>query len=341
MKIKDEVEYLGFIQLPTLVMYDQRLSHVQRILYCILRRYARQEDHCFPAVKRLCKALGLSERRVQEHIGVLEEKGLITRHFRKGRSTIYEFERLDEVYAGNDRQLTDDVVAMLRAVGEDHAANAIVNRRAGIEPGDELPLPTEDGESDPEPESESESVPKSSAPRFEDVQEKIAEQQAKSDEFTERRKENQRKVAKDPTRKRAKVPGVADGEDGPRLTVRDVELEFRATAKSVWPDNPAAWPEWDGRNRGIARDLCRKFGHELVIQALSIIITNWSEYVDRFGLKGYPTMKLVAYFADSWFPEIRAGESIDPTPKRARVRREREYDEATGTDGGGITFIGD
>jgi DNA-binding transcriptional ArsR family regulator len=335
MKIKDEVDYLGFIQFPTLVMYDQRLSPAQRILYCILRRYARQEDCCFPGVKRLAKALGMSQRSVQGHIGALEEHGLITRHFRTGRSTIYEFERLDEVYAGDDRQLTDDVIEMLRAVGEDHVANAIVNRRAGIEPGDERGEPEE-------PEVESEEVEtKSNAPRWEDVQGKIAENQAKSDAFTERRKQNQKKVAQDPTREKARVSSGVDEDDGPRLTVNDVELEFRAAAKEAWPDVPAACAPWDVKHKSIAKHLCERFGHELTIQVLGTVVRNWDEYVNRFDLNGYPNVKLVASFADSWFPEIQAGVSIDPLPKRARVRKEREYDEATGTDGGGVTFIGD
>lgn len=67
-----------------------------KLVYGRLQRYAGKDGHCFPSIAKLAAEVGLGERQVQKHLGLLEEARLIRRirRFAAGgaqTSNAYEF----------------------------------------------------------------------------------------------------------------------------------------------------------------------------------------------------------------------------------------------------------
>lgn len=60
-------------------------------LYVILKSYANIYQKCFPSIKTLCNASGLSRRNVIYILNEFERNGFIYKHKRDMQSTIYEF----------------------------------------------------------------------------------------------------------------------------------------------------------------------------------------------------------------------------------------------------------
>lgn len=57
-----------------------------RLIYGRLSRYAGQDGHCFPSVRAVASAFGISARQTQSHLSALERHGLIRREPRAGLS---------------------------------------------------------------------------------------------------------------------------------------------------------------------------------------------------------------------------------------------------------------
>jgi len=330
----NEAESLGFIMLYTPILYDRRLNNTQRMLWCILKRYRGNNATCFPGVTRLSKALGMDKRSVYKHIEKLEEVGLVVRKRRPGHSNLYDLPNIEKVYCNGDKQLLDDILEMLREAGEEKTVERILEVRKRFEDENK---PKQKSVSQAKKTSETVVVPLVKKRNLEESLAKAKEQQTKSDKAAKRRNERNIKLAQDPNYQKSKIGTREDGEVV--LTVKDVEDEWKVAAKEKWPDAPSTYSVWSAQDKGIAKRLCDRYGHESVIKVIITVISEWESYVDRFDLNGYPNMKLVAGFADSWFPEIESGRFIDPRSKRDRAQAQGEYDEATGSDSGGIRFL--
>jgi len=326
----NEIESLGFVMLYTPILYDRRLDPVQKILWCILKRYRGDNDNCFPGIASIAKGLRLQKRAVYKHIERLEELGFITRHRRPGHSNLYELADVQDVYCDADGQLHDWAMDMLREAGQGKTVERILGiRKQSVFVDSPKPKP----KTTPKPQVK----PKKNVLKLEDAMALADDRLSKSEAAANKRKERKLKLAQDPNYQKQKIR-TGTGE-GPILTVNDVEDSWRVAAKEKWPDSPSTYSKWEMKDRGIAKRLCDRYTHESVIKVVETVIQNWEDYVGRFDLLGYPNMKLLAGFADSWFPEIESGRSFDHGSKRERVREEREYDEGAGTKTGGVRFL--
>jgi len=344
-RYRNETASLGFVQLPTLVLCDKRLTSTKKILYAMFLRYAGSDNYCFPGIGKIAKGLGLQVRQVYNLIKDLEDLGLITREQREGRSSVYWIEEMANAYGeGKGNRLRDDIISMLRESGEEKVVETILDRRdtpVGDDPKEgEVRQAGEKSDGGDEPQSK---------PRFEKVLDRSKEKRKISRAASEKRISRKKKLSQDPQYVAQKAANKAaakmerEEELGAVESVRDVEDEWRVAAKETWPDAPSLYGPWDkkanpGMWRGITRSLCDRCGTAEVIRLVRDVIVRWqSHYVDEYGLSGYPSMNLVAAYADSWLPNIER-ELIRPRRKRG-ARDLRDYDEATGTKDGGISFL--
>jgi hypothetical protein len=61
------------------------------ILHLARYRFERAGSECRPAVRTVSRQMGIGNRRLQQIIAGLEKRGLLERHYRSGRTTIYDF----------------------------------------------------------------------------------------------------------------------------------------------------------------------------------------------------------------------------------------------------------
>jgi len=72
----------GFVKLPTAILLHPDLSLQAKLLYGVLRRYARQRTYCLPGCARLAADLGRSENTMRKAMNDLVTAGLVTRRRR-------------------------------------------------------------------------------------------------------------------------------------------------------------------------------------------------------------------------------------------------------------------
>jgi DNA-binding transcriptional ArsR family regulator len=53
---------------------------------------ANHQGECYPSVEVIAHKCSMGQRTVQQHIGALEAAGVLVRHFRRGRSTLYKID---------------------------------------------------------------------------------------------------------------------------------------------------------------------------------------------------------------------------------------------------------
>jgi biotin operon repressor len=103
LRFRSPAEAAGFVMMPAPVLLAAELSNPAKVLYGLLRYYARQKQACFPSQERLSESLGYGERHVRRLLDELEAAGLITIEQRGERRTnLYWIE-----------PLTDEIVAWL------------------------------------------------------------------------------------------------------------------------------------------------------------------------------------------------------------------------------------
>src|SRR5262245_32227947 len=66
----------GFVCLPRAVLRARGLSRDAKLLYALLRDYARQDGQCFPGTARLRADLGCGHNQLARALGELEAAGL-------------------------------------------------------------------------------------------------------------------------------------------------------------------------------------------------------------------------------------------------------------------------
>lgn len=135
-----ELQQLGFVIVPLVLLLDDALSRSQKLLYIMLRRFADKDERCFPSVKRLSRYMGVTERTIQTLMGELENYGVIKREHRIGRTNIYDLSVYRNVYCVDSETevLRVDTLQALHQIGEDKLADKVLRRRH-----DDLPMDAE------------------------------------------------------------------------------------------------------------------------------------------------------------------------------------------------------
>lgn len=116
-----------------------------------------------------------------------------------------------------------------------------------------------------------------------------------------------------------------DLESEKNADIAKVQEAWNASAAESFPEITALRVEWDADKQKTVKSLCDKFGYELTVQVVKIVISNWSTYVDRFSLNGYPSIKVVFAYADTLFAEVQAGKEVNPRSKSELARLQKEY----------------
>jgi hypothetical protein len=81
----------GFVCLPRAVLRAPGLSVLARLLYAVLRDYAREDGYCFPSVERLRADVAAGHNQLARALRELEAGGLVARRRRGfGRTTVYQ-----------------------------------------------------------------------------------------------------------------------------------------------------------------------------------------------------------------------------------------------------------
>jgi len=337
---EDEISLFGWVIFPTFVLYDSRLTQTQKILYCILRRYSRENGYCFPAIKRIAKGLGMTERTVCSNLSALVDRGLIAKSRRYGRSTVYKFNEMKDVYSTGGK-LKDSVIDDLRFAGEEKNVDLIMRWRSDNSPvvsSDEQVKKTKVSNS-----STGESVPEKKKPHvplrdFDKAFKAVSEMKTKAQQVDDKKRRKRAEAAKIDELEKPIAPPREH-----RFSSRDVENAWRVAADKKWPEITLASQRFDKAFLTIARRLGEKYGYEFVMDACEKIIENWEDYADRYGIKGLPNMKLVAYFSEMWFSEIRSDKKF-AVPGKADKRREAleegEYNDKSEGKFEAVGFLG-
>lgn len=77
----------GFVKLPNHILLHPHLSLQAKLLYSLLRRYARDKGYCYPGCKRLAQDMRRSERTVRRCMDELVSHGIVTKWRRGLRQT--------------------------------------------------------------------------------------------------------------------------------------------------------------------------------------------------------------------------------------------------------------
>ena len=137
-------------------------------------------------------------------------------------------------------------------------------------------------------------------------------------------------------------------EERKEFSYKDLEEEWRLAMREKFPTVPGISPPWSGKQYGIVKNLTNKFEkdgvlRQRVFEAFIETVRRWEQFVDTYGVKGYPTVQLVAGYGLTWFPEIWSGrQAEDVEGKREKARKMRDFDETRATKAekeGGITFL--
>jgi DNA-binding transcriptional ArsR family regulator len=64
----------------------------RKLVLLALCDHANGQGECYPSVEAIAHKCSMGQRTVQQHIGELENAGIVMRRFRKGRSTVYRLE---------------------------------------------------------------------------------------------------------------------------------------------------------------------------------------------------------------------------------------------------------
>ena len=127
----DELDKVGFVQLPLLILFDPELTASQICLYCILLRFSRNKSMCWPGVERLAKATRSTERTVRLNLAALERRGLIVRIRRPTRTSTCDLGKFREVYGHgeNCNVIKDEILDAFLTAGEDKIVEHIKKSR--------------------------------------------------------------------------------------------------------------------------------------------------------------------------------------------------------------------
>ena len=76
---------------PNAIMRRKDLTSTQKLLWARLSQYSGNNGQVYPALETLARELGISKSQVRRDLRIMEDKGLIKRELRIGRSSKYHF----------------------------------------------------------------------------------------------------------------------------------------------------------------------------------------------------------------------------------------------------------
>ena len=89
----------GFVQIPTPVVKDCRLSSTDKVVYTLLLSYAWQSRRCFPGRVTLARDAGCNQMTITRSLAHLRESKLIRIERRgQGKVNIYHIRKLSDAY---------------------------------------------------------------------------------------------------------------------------------------------------------------------------------------------------------------------------------------------------
>jgi len=89
----------GFVQVPTPVIKDTRLSNTDKVVYTLLLSYAWQARRCFPGRATLAKDADCNQMTITRSLAHLRDSKLIRIERRgQGKVNIYHIRKLSDAY---------------------------------------------------------------------------------------------------------------------------------------------------------------------------------------------------------------------------------------------------
>ncbi|MBK4733391.1 helix-turn-helix domain-containing protein [Noviherbaspirillum pedocola] len=79
------------IELMTLA-WKTDLPSGRKLVLLALCDHANNHGQCYPSIEAISRKCSMGQRTIQQHLGELEAVGILVRHFRSGRSTLYKVE---------------------------------------------------------------------------------------------------------------------------------------------------------------------------------------------------------------------------------------------------------
>jgi hypothetical protein len=86
----DPVARDGFTQVPNFILRNPEISVGAKVVYAMFLSYAWHNSLCYPGQTRLAKDIGMTQPRVAQLIGELEDAGLVAIERRgQGKTNVY------------------------------------------------------------------------------------------------------------------------------------------------------------------------------------------------------------------------------------------------------------
>lgn len=96
------VDRRGFAIVYHDITLDNDISDGAYRMYALLKMYSHQKNHCWPSVALLAENIGKTEDTASRHLSELEDRGLIVRKRRMGRSSVTWLTDPDPLYYGDE-----------------------------------------------------------------------------------------------------------------------------------------------------------------------------------------------------------------------------------------------
>ena len=308
-EIKTAIQKMGYVIVPKVVLYDPLLSSKELAVYiALLSRDWTKSRQCFPSVFTISKESGVSRSSVKRSLDGLIEKGLLEKEKRLKESgavdsNLYKIKRLDDVYCpGSDYMvLTDEYQARMRGAKKGYLVDRVFNQSVVSEKDDAEEVTPQDKHSK-KVEDEADKKADRMLQAFDDVEDNVA----KAKNNKERNKARKEKYGL--VRVKTDSQESLDEENLPKeLNVNDAEAAWNLAELKAWPDGKHSGNGWDLASKGIAARLMKQYGAEELIELIIDMFGKWDEYKERYHMRGYPNMKRIAYWAESWFNDIDRG----------------------------------
>ncbi len=286
-RFRSEIDTIGFVQVPNIVLRDSSLSDSALRTYMILLSYAWSKESCFPSIERMAKDRGVGVSTIKRTIRNLSKSGLISIDVRKGgRTNVYVIEDPHKVYAVYDGGsfISDS------AIDRCNLSSLISKIRGHDKPRSDDPDDTKVDSSN-------------------HVLDKIVRGQESINNAKEKAKKSKDQ------RLKKKILKSMSGESVKKKRVKR-KVSDTTTFEKYWLsiisenfDNMIV-PSWGIKEKKIAKRLIGIYGIDLCKKVALDVIDNWDDYCARYKLKGFPSIGLISGYKDSFFAEVQMGKKF-------------------------------
>jgi DNA-binding transcriptional ArsR family regulator len=288
-------QFFHFLQVPSLVVLDKRLSDGAFRTYMVLLASSMGKNECFPGIKTLADDRGVTRQTILNHIKELEEAELITKK-RRGftRTNCYKIESISAVYAkpaqGSEPVATNNV------------------QPCDLTSGTEDVFSTDD------------------AVLNEGVIQKTS--LVVSQESIKRAKHRAKKRQAEEARKRE--DRARNNKDKKKKNEADSTRVYRLWSEKYskkWPMLDV--PKWYVKEKSVAKRLITHYGLDKVFKAVEYTFDNWEDLSERLRTQGpVPTIGFVSVFKDIVFTEMEIGKYDGREARRRKAVTDDEYEDS-------------